>query len=160
MAVALDLQPIEPAGFHALGRVGVSGDCPLDVPVFHHFGKGAMRGFAHIGWRDHRQPVVLRPARPAAQMGDLDHHCGAVRMDVVGELAEPAHDLVLVEQDVAERLRTVGRDHRGAADHRQPDAALGLFGMIEPIAFLRHALDGISRLVRARHQPVAQHEML
>ena len=39
------------------------------------------------------------------------------------------------------------------------DAALGLFGVVEPVALLRHAVVGIGRLVRGRHQPVAQGEM-
>ena len=45
------------------------------------------------------------------------------------------------------------------ADHRQPDAALGLLDVVEPVAVLRHPLVGIGRLVRARHDAVAQDEM-
>ena len=92
-------------------------------------------------------------------MGDLDHHRRAVRVDVVGEFAEPAHDLVLVEQDIAERLRAVGRDDGGAADHRQPDAAFGLFDVIEPVAVLGQAVMGIGRLVGGRHETIAERQM-
>ena len=67
MPVALDLEPVETAGLHAFGGVGVGRDHALDVPVLHHFRKRPVRGLAHIGGRDHRQPVVLRPARCGAR---------------------------------------------------------------------------------------------
>ena len=158
MAVALEFDAIEPAGLHPLGRVGVSGDHAGDVPVLHRLGEGAMGGLAHMRGRDHRQPIVLAPAGAAPEMGDLDHHRGALVVHVVGELLEPPHAFVLVKEDVAERLRTVGRDHRRTADHGQRDAALRFFGMVEPIAGLRHAVVGVGRLMRGRHQPVAQGE--
>ena len=158
MAVAFELEPIEPAGLHPLGRVGVSRDHPVEVPVLHRLGEGAVGGLADMGRRDDRQPVVLAPAGAAAEMGDLDHHRRALLVDVVGELLEPGHAFVLVEKDVAERLRAVGRHHRRAADHGERDAALRLFGVVEPIALFGHAVFGIGRLVRGRHQPVAQRQ--
>src|SRR5260221_2546228 len=93
-------------------------------------------------------------------MGDLDHHRSAMRVHVVGELAQPAHTLVLVEEDVAEGRRAVGRDDGRAADHGERDAALRLLGVIEPIARLRHAVLGIGGLVRGRQEAVAQRQML
>ncbi len=160
MPVAFELDPIEACRLHALGAVGVGLDHPRDVPVLHGLREGAVRRLAHVRRRDHRQPVRLAPARAAAEMRDLDHHRRAMRMDVVGEFLQPAHDLVPVEEDVAERLRAVRRDHRGAADHRQRDAALRLLGVIEAIARFRHAVLGIGGLMGRRHQPVAQGEML
>ena len=74
VAVALEFDAIEPAGLHPLGRVGVGGDHTCDVPVLHRLGEGAMCGLAHMGGRDHWQPIVLAPAGAAAKMGDLDHH--------------------------------------------------------------------------------------
>ena len=100
----------------------------------------------------------LLQAGAAAEMGDLDHHRRALFVDVVRQLLEPRHAFVLVEKDVAERLRTVGRDHRRAADHGERDASLRLFGVVEAIALFGHAVLGIGRLVRRRHQPVAQRE--
>ena len=156
MAVALEFDAIEPAGLRPLGRVGVSRDHPVEVPVLHRLGEGAMGGLAHMGRGDDGQPIVLAPARAAAEMGDLDHHRRALLVHVVGQLLQPRHAFVLVEKDVAERLRTVGRDHRRAADHGERDAALGLFGVVEPVALLRHAVVGVGRLMRGRHQAVAQ----
>ncbi len=60
-------------------------------------------------------------------MGDLDHHRRALLMHVLGEFLEPRHAFVLVQKEVAEGLRTVGRHDRGAANHRERDAAPGLF---------------------------------
>src|ERR1700722_1469364 len=93
-------------------------------------------------------------------MRDLDHHRRAVRVDVVGEFAEPANHLVLIEEDVAERLWAVRGDHRGAADHGQGDPAFRLLGMIETVPLLWHAVYGIRRLVRGRHKAVAKDKML
>ena len=160
MPVAFELHPIEARFLHALGALGIGPDDAGDVPVLHDLREGAMRGLAHVRGGDHRQPVGLAPARAASEMRDLDHHGGALRMDIVGELFEPAHDLVLVELDVAEGLRTVRREDGRAADHGQPDAAPGLFGVIKPVARLRHAVFGVGWLVRGRHQPVAECEML
>ena len=115
-----------------------------------------MGGLAHMGRRDDGQPIVLAPAGAAAEMGDLDHHRRALFMHVVGQFLQPRHAFVLVEKDVAERLRTVRRDDRRAADHGERDAALGLFGVIEPVALFRHAVLGVGRLMGGRHQPVAQ----
>ncbi len=86
MAVGVDLEPIEPAAFMRCGGVGVVGDDARDVPVLHRLGERAMRGLAHRRGRDHRQPVRLVPRRPPAEMGDLDHHGGAMRVAVVGQV--------------------------------------------------------------------------
>jgi hypothetical protein len=110
--VAFELEAIEACGFDPLGAVRISLDHPRDVPVLHDLGEGAVRGLAHVRRRDDRQPIRLAPARPPSEMRDLDHHRSAVRMDVVGKFLEPADDLVLVEEDVAECLRGVRRDHR------------------------------------------------
>ena len=158
MAVAFEFEPIEPAGLHPLGRVGVSLDHAGEVPILHRLGEGAVGGLADRRGRDDGQPVVLAPARAAAEMGDLDHHRGALVMDVVGQFLQPAHAFVLVEKDIAERLRAVLRHHRRAADHGERDAAFRLFGVIEPVALFGHAVLGIGRLVRGRHQAVAQRQ--
>ena len=160
MAVALELHPIEPGRIYTLGAVGVGLDHPRNVPVLHDFWESAVRRLANARRRDDRQPVRLAPARAPAEMRDLDHHCRPMGVHIVGELPEPAHNLVPVEQDVSESLRAVRSDDGGAADHRQRDATLRLLGVIEPIAGLRHTVFGIGRLVRRRHEPVSQGEVL
>ncbi len=160
VAVAFDLQAVEAGRLAALGRHRVLAHDARDVPILGGFGKGAMRGLADRARRHHRQPVALAPGGAAAQVRDLDHHGGAVLVDGVGELAEPRHDLVLVECDVAEGLRTVRRHHRGAPEHGERDPALRLLGVVEPVALLGQAILGVGGLVRRRHQAIAQPEML
>ena len=70
------------------------------------------------------------------------------------------HDLVAIGMQIAEGRRAVARDDRRARRHGQRDAALRLLDMVEPVALLRHAVLGIGRLVRRRHDPVLQREML
>ncbi len=158
--VAFELEAIEARGFDPLGAVGVRRDDAGDVPVLHDLGEGAVRRLAHVGRRYHRQPVRLVPVGPPAEMGHLDHYRRAMGVHVVREFGEPADDLVLVEEDVAEGLRAVGGDHGGAADHGQRDAAFRLFRVVEPVALLRHAVFGIGRLMRGRHQAVAKMKVL
>ncbi len=158
MAVAFEFEPIQPAGFHPFGRVCISRDHAGKVPVLHRLREGAVGRLADRRRRDDRQPVVLAPAGATAEMGDLDHHRRTLVVDVVRQLLEPAHAFVFVEKDVAEGLRAVRRHHRGAADHGERNASLGLFGVVEAIALFGHAVLGIGRLVRGRHQPVAQRQ--
>ncbi len=160
MAVALDLDAVHAAYPAALGGIGVVAENAGNVPLLERLGKGAMRRLADRARRHHRQPIRFAPGSAAAEMGDLDHHRGAVRMDVVGELGEPANHLVLVEEDVAEDRWAVGRDDGRAADHGERDAAFGLLGMVEPITRLRHAVLGIGGLMRRRQEAVAQREVL
>ena len=108
---------------------------------------------------DDRQPEAAVPAGAPAEVGDLDHHRGAVLVTGVGKLLHPADDFVLVERDVVECRRTVTRHRRRARRHGQCDAALGALDVIRPIARLRHAVLRIGRLVGRRHEAVAQREV-
>ena len=159
MAVALELESVEAGRLHPFGRVGVGRDHTRKIPVLHRLGKGAVGGFAHARGRNHGQPIGPAPAGAAAEMGDLDHHRRPLLVHVVGELFQPRHALVLVEEDVAESLRAVGGDDRRAADHGERNAALGLFRVIEAVALLGQAVLGKGRLVRRRHEAVAQGKM-
>ena len=91
-------------------------------------------------------------------MGDLAHHLRPVLVDLLGQPGEPRHDLVAVQLEVAERRRAVPRHHRRAADHRQPDAALGLLDVVRRVAVLGQAVLGVRGLVRGAHDPVAQRQ--
>ena len=93
-------------------------------------------------------------------MGDLAHHRRAVLVHPVGQLAQPRHDLVLVDVQVAEGGRAVRGDDSGAAHHRQADAALGLLLVVEAVAPLGHAVLGVRRLVRRADDAVAQGHVL
>jgi hypothetical protein len=159
VAVGVELDPVQPGRRHPRRGRGVIRNDARDVPVFQRLGERTMRRLAHRRRRQHRQPVGLVPRRPPPEMGDLDHHRRAMRVAVVRQAAQPRHDLVLVGEQVAEHRRRVGRDHRRARGHRQRDAALGLFHVVQPVAVLRHAVLAVVRLVRGAHQPVAQRQV-
>ena len=152
--------PSSPAGLHALGGVGVIADDALDIPILDLLGEGAMRGLALVRGRHDRQPVALVPARAPAKMGELDHHRRAMLVAGVGELPDPGHDLVLVGEDIVEGRRAVARDRRRTRRHRQRNAGFGPLDVIGAVALLRHAVFRIGRLMRGRHDPVAQRQML
>ena len=134
MPVGLDLDPIEPRLLHALGGVDVILEDALDVPVLELLRECAVRGFPIVRRRDDRQPIGLIPSRPAPEMGDLDHHGCALLMTRVGEPPQPGNDLILVDEDVVERWRAVGRHRSRARSHRQRDAALRALDVIGAIA--------------------------
>ncbi len=161
MAISLDLDAVEAGSLHALRRRGVVGDDPLDIPVLRLLREGPVGGFTDRRRREHGKPVPAAPAAGApAEMGDLDHHRGAVRVTLVAEATHPRHDLILVGQQVTEGGRRIRRHHRRAGRHRQRDAALGLLHVVEPIAILRHAVLGVERLVGGAHQAIAHDEVL
>ena len=110
--------------------------------------------------RDHRQPVGLGPAGAPPQVGDLDHHRGAVLMAGVGQVAHPGHHLVLVGQDVVEDRRAVARDGGRAGGHGQGNTGFGALHMVGAVAGFGQAVFGIGRLVRAGHDAVAQPQVL
>ena len=112
MGVGLELDAVE-AGFPAPGGgVGIGPHDAVHVPFLGHLREGAVRGLADRGREHHRQPVPVVVARASPQVGDLAHHPGTVLVHVVGQLAQPRHDLVLVDVQVAERGRALRRDHR------------------------------------------------
>ena len=112
MRVGLELDAVE-AGFPAPGGgVGIGPHDAVHVPFLGHLREGAVRGLADRGREHHRQPVPVVVARATAQVGDLAHHPGTVLVHVVGQFAQPRHDLVLVDVQVAEGGRAVRRDHR------------------------------------------------
>ncbi len=160
MAVGFELDAVETGRLAALRRRRVVGDDAVDVPVLHRLREGAMGRLAYRRRRQDRQPVGLVPSRPASEMGDLDHHLAIMLVAGIGDLAQPRHDLVSIDMEIAECRRTVARDDRRAGGHGQRHAALGLFSMVEPVALFRHAIFRIGRLMARRHDPVLQGQVL
>ena len=155
MGVGLQFDTVQ-AGLAATRRgVGVVPHDPVHVPRLGGLRKGSVRRFADGGWCEHRQPVAVVIACAAAQVGDLAHHRGTMFVHVVGQLAKPRHDLVLVHVQVAERGRALRRHHRGAAHHRQSDPALGLLDVVEAVPVLGHPVLGVRRLVRSADDTIA-----
>ena len=160
MAVSLELDAVEARRLHPLRGSSIVGDDALDVPVLGLFGKARCAGSRTGEADEHRQPVGLVPAGAAAEMRELDHHLAVMLVAGVGKLPQPRHDLVAIGLQIAECGRAVARHDRRARGHRQRHAALGLFGVIEPVALLRHAVLGIGRLVAGRHDAVLQRQVL
>ena len=160
VGVGLDLDAVEPGFAASRGRVGIGLDDAIQIPLLGNFRKGAVRGFADRRGGDDRQPVAVVVARAAAEMGDLAHDSRAVFVHAVGEFAQPGHDLVFVEVQVAEGCGAVGRHDGGSAHHRQTDSAFGLLFVIEAVAPLRHPVLGVGGLVRRAHDAVAQRHLL
>ena len=156
VAVGFKLDPVEAGGLHALRGRRVIGDDALYVPILGLFGKGPVRRLAHRRGRQDRQPVSLVPAGTTAEMGELDHHLAVVLVAGRREFGKPRHDRVVPGMEIAEGGRAVARDQRRTGRHRQRDAALRLFGVIEAIPFLGQAVLGIGGLMRRRHQPVLE----
>lgn len=157
--VGLDLHPVHPgiAAAHRRGRV-VGGD-PVQVPFLGDFGEGPVRRLAHRRGVGHRQPIPGVVAGAPAQVGDLAHHRGPMFVDFAGELFQPGRDLLAVQLQVAEGGRAVGRDHRGAADHQQPGAALGALHVVGAVAVGGQRVLRVGRFVRGAHDAVAQHQV-
>ncbi len=93
-------------------------------------------------------------------MGELDHHLAVMLMAIIGQPLKPRDNLVLVGMQVAKRRRAVLCHQGRPGRHGHRDPALGLLQMIEPISVLGHPVLGIGRLVRSRHDPVLQRQML
>ena len=66
-----------------------------------------MRRLAHRRRRQNRQPIGLVPAGAPAEVGDLDHHLAIVLVTGIGHVAQPGHDLVAIDLEVAEGGRAV-----------------------------------------------------
>ena len=160
MAVAFELETVETGLLHALRGGGIVADHPGDVPVLHLLGQRPMGRLAHRRGGENRQPFRLVPVGSPAEMGELDHHRRAVRVAFLGEPPQQRHDLVAIGMEIAEGRRRIARHDGRARGHGEGDAALRLLDMVETVAVARQAVLGIIRLMRRRHQPVLQREML
>ena len=160
MAIGFQLDAIHAAGLHALGRIAIVLDDPLDVPVLQLLGEGPVRGLPRMGGGDDGQPVALVPAGAAAEMGELDHDGRALLMHRVRQLPCPFHHLVLPGEDVVEDGRAVARHGGGACGHRHGHPGLRPLHVIGAVTGLGHAVFRIGGLMRGDDDPVAQGEML
>jgi hypothetical protein len=154
--VVLQLDPVQAAGDAALGGGDVVRDDAVEVPWLGGLRERPVSRLAQRRRVHQRQPVVGEVAGTASEVGDLAHHRSARLVHVVGEPPKPGNDLVVVEQQVAERRWAVAGDHRGAAEHRQAHSALRLLEVVEPIPVPGHAVVGVRRLVRGADHAVAQ----
>ena len=160
MAIGLQLDPIQPCRLHPLCRIGVIGDDPVDVEIFHLLRKSPMRRFAQMRRRKRGQPVALVPSRPTPEVRQLDHHRTAVFMAGIGQFAHPAHHFVLVGKDIVEHRRAVAADRGGTRRHRQRHTRPCTHLVISAVALFRHPVFGIGGLVTGCHHPVLQGQML
>ena len=160
MAIGLKLYPVHAARLHAFGGIGIILNDPLDIPVFHLFGKRPMGGFAFVRWRYDRQPVSFVPTCTPTQMGELDHHRGTLFVDGVGHVLHPWHDLILINQKVVENRWAVFRYGRRPRRHGHCHPTLCTLHMIGAVAFLWHAILRICRFVGCHDDAIAKRKML
>jgi len=160
MAVGLELDAVHAGGLHARGGGAVILDDTLDVPILHLLGKGAMGGLADHGRGEHGQPFLLVPVGATAKVGELDHHRRAVFVAGIGEPLQWRDDLVLPGLHVGKGLGGIARDDGGTGDHGHGDAAARLLDVVAQVAIARQAVLGVTGLVRGRHDPVLQSEVL
>ena len=129
MARRDDLQTVE-AGLAAVsGSGGEITDDAQDVGLVHGARKAAMQNLAIGRRRDDGKPVARVGVGAPAEMGDLRHQRGAVPVIEVGKLGKEGDDVVVDDQLVEDR-RGVGRDGSRTADEGQADAAFRLFHLV------------------------------
>ena len=134
MAVGFDLDAVQAALAATPCGGPVRAHDATDVVVLHGLGERAMGGLAHARGGEHRQPVGPVPVGAPAEVGDLAHHRGAVRVHGPRERLEIGDDALVEQMQVAERRRRVGSDDGRAADHGERDAALGLLLVVQAVA--------------------------
>ena len=160
MPAAKHLDAVEPALATALGCRAVRLHHACDVVLVHLLRKAAVQRLADGGGADRRQPVRGIGLTAAAQMRNLAHERRPMGVDALRELLEVWNNLVDADVELPENVRRVGRDVRGAPEHRERDPALGLLLVIELVALLRKTVDlQPGRMARA-HNPIFQYQIL
>ncbi len=160
MAGEDEFAAVEIAFLAAPGRLGSIVVHPLDIKILHRLGEGVVRE-ARARGGEGGEPVLRIPAGAPAHMGELAHELGAMAMDPRGELLEKGNDGIIADGDlVPQGGRRIDGNGGGAAEHGEPDAALGLLLVIELIALLRLAVLAIGRRMARPHDPVADRQML
>jgi hypothetical protein len=145
---------------HPLGRVHVVADDAGDVPIFGRFRRGAVGGFPFMSRRYHWQPVALVPARPAAEVRQLDHHRRPGLVAVIDQTLHPRHDLVLPDEEIREHRRAVPADAGRSRRHHHRHPGPCALQVIQPVPVLRHPVVAVGGFVAGRHDPVAQRQVL
>ena len=77
-------------------------------------------------------------------------------MAFVCELLHPFHDLVFISEDVVEDGRAILGHCGRASRHCQRQTGLRALDMISAIPAFWHSVLGICRLMRRRHEPIAE----
>ena len=152
------LDAVEASLLAAARRLAVGLDHARDVVLVHLLGKAAVERLAHGRGCDRRQPIGRVGLAAPAEMGDLAHQGRTVPVYALGELLQVGNDGVHADVELAEDIGRVGRHVRGAAEHRERDAAFRLLLVVELIALLRHAAFLEPAGVARAHQPVLEHE--
>ena len=161
VAVGEDLAAVQAALVAPPRRRGVGGDDPLDVLVLHGAGIAAVLGFAQARGADRGDPVVGMPDGAPAHVGDLADQRGAVPVDALRKRLEVGDDGIVADVDLAaEDGGRIGCDVAGTAEHRQRQAALCLFLVVELVAQVRLAVLGITRRMGGAHDAVLERQPL
>ena len=150
-----DLQPVEPGLAADPGGGGEITDNAQDIGFVHGARKAAMQNLAIGRRRDDGKPVAGIGVGAPAEMGDLRHQRGAMPVIEIGKLGKEGNDVVVDDQLVEDR-RGVGRDGARPADKGQADAAFRLFHLVAKRGVGRAARLRVAERMAGTEDPVFQ----
>ena len=150
-----DLQPVEPGLAADPGGGGEITDNAQDIGFVHGARKAAMQNLAIGRRRDDGKPVAGIGVGAPAKMGDLRHQRGAMPVIEIGKLGKEGDDVVVDDQLVEDR-RGVGRDSARPADKGQADAAFRLFHLVAKRGVCRPARLSVAERMAGTEDPVFQ----
>ena len=150
-----DLQPVEPGLATDPGGGGEITDNAQDIGFVHGARKAAMQNLAIGRRRDDGKPVAGIGVGAPAKMGDLRHQRGTMPVIEIGKLGKEGNDVVVDDQLVEDR-RGVGRDSARPADKGQADAAFRLFHLVAKRGVCRPARLSVAERMAGTEDPVFQ----
>ena len=152
--------PVESALLTASRRSGKISDHPVDVLLFHHFGKCAVRTLAHAGGGHHRQPIAIIPSGSPPHMSDLAHDSGSVFVNAICEFLEPRNYTVVARIKLAKHRGTVGGNIGRSANHGQGNTPLCFLFVIQSVAVSGMAAIDKTRRMGSADDTIAQRQVL
>ena len=154
------LDAVEPALLAPRRRLGEVGHDPRDVALVHFPRESPVQCLAHRRRTDGRERRARVGLAPPADMAYLAHQGSAVVVDAPREPLEALDDSLVVEVDLRQLPRGLGRDVGRAAEHGERNPALRLRLVIALIALARHAALGEAAGMARAHDAVLEDEVL
>ncbi len=126
--------------------------------MIHYLGEGTVN-LATTRGCNRWQPVPGPRVGSAPQMSYLTHERTVVLMDALGEFQKVWNNRITREvHNAGGSGRVLGHAGR-ATEHGQCDATLGLFFVVELVAFLRSTVNRIQHRVTRAHDAVLERQM-
>lgn len=139
-----ELHTVQPATLGSLHRLAVGPDDPPDIEFLDRLRIAAVRPLPDRRRPERRQPVADVPARTPAQVRQLDHHRGAVRVHPLRDVAVERQYPVVPGVDLIEYVGRIHRNVARTADDRESYSTLCLFLVIQHISGSRLPVDQIT----------------